>query len=122
RWVTWCPRLSHRPRHEGPHVAARRCRRNEKRTARRRPFAALRAESLGGQSVADVGEHVVHLLAQHAQDDDDDDRDEYQDQRIFDHALALLALLGLRREPRLEPENEAAQHLVVFTSLGGMMT
>jgi hypothetical protein len=37
-----------------------------------------------GQTVADVREDVVHLLADDLQHDDDDNRDEDEDQAIFD--------------------------------------
>ena len=78
-----------------------------------RPEAALSTAIWEGellaQSVADVGEGVVHLLAQHAQDDDDDDGDKNQDQRVFDHPLSLLVPPELRQELP-EPEVEAGWH------------
>src|SRR5438445_3352031 len=89
------------------------------RQKRAAPRAALWSAGFGelrAQPIADVGERVVHLLAQHRHHDDDYDGDQNQDQRVFDQSLPLLIRSGPPSNALRCPEVKAAQHLAFLTS------
>src|SRR6202023_3102797 len=91
----------------------RRCTRKEP-PRRAAPLDWLHERSLLRQAVADVGEHVVHLLSDYLQDDDDDDGDQDQDERILNHALTFLILMDLPCHEFAKTNVQVAEHHYLF--------
>src|SRR5438445_115159 len=76
-----------------------------------RPVAGVETAGLLRETVADVREDVVDLMANDLNDDDDHDRDQDEDERILNHALPLLSLVAQASCERLGAKVERTKHL-----------